>query len=86
MNLTIQLVELVKQQIAWQLDTYNSLETKTIGLLAFDGAFSALVAVLHPLGLVFHLLFVLFLAVSIAACVASLAVRKVFVGPHVRPF
>lgn len=86
MNLAIQLIDLLKQQIAWQMDTYNSLETKTIGLLAFDGAFSAFVALIYPQGFVFRLLFFGFLAVSVAACVMSLAVRKVFVGPQARPF
>lgn len=49
MDLVQQLITLVSQQLAWQLDTYTSLETKAIGLLAFDGALGAFVAVLHPM-------------------------------------
>lgn len=86
MNLTGQLIDLAKQQLAWQLDAYNSLETKAIGLLAFDGAFGALVVIIHPGGFVWRLIAVFFLAGSIAACIRSLAVRRVFVGPQLQAF
>ena len=85
MSLTTELIDLAKQQIGRQLDTYNSLETKAIGLLAFDGAFGTVVAVMHPLGFAWRLSTFLFLAGSIAAGIRSLAVRRVFVGPQVQP-
>lgn len=39
------LEELIKQQITWQLSAVGALQAKTIGLIGFDGAISAFVAV-----------------------------------------
>ena len=86
MNLVQQLMTLVSQQLAWQFDTYTSLETKAIGLLAFDGALGAFVAVLHPMPTFLRVPFFVALVVSVGACVGSLWIRKVYTGPNVRAF
>lgn len=86
MDLVQQLITLVSQQLAWQLDTYTSLETKAIGLLAFDGALGAFVAVLHPMPELLRFPFFGALVASVGASVGSLWIRKVYTGPNVRAF
>jgi len=78
------LLALVIQQLAWQFDTYTSLETKAIGLLAFDGALGAFMAVLHPMPWYLRWPFFGALVVSVGACVRSLWVRKVYAGTNVK--
>ena len=86
MNLVEQLMTLVSQQLAWQFDTYTSLETKAIGLLAFDGALGAFVAILHPMPELLRILFFVALVVSVGSCLSSLWIRKVYTGPNVSAF
>lgn len=86
MNPMQQLMMLVSQQLAWQFDTYTSLETKAIGLLAFDGALGAFVTVFHPMPAFLRVSFFVALVVSVGACVSSLWIRKVYTGPNVRAF
>lgn len=86
MNLVETLIQLATQQLAWQFDTYTSLETKTVGVLAFDGALGAFIAVLHPMPEAFRILFFGYLLVSIAACLAALAIRRVYAGSSVVEF
>lgn len=86
MNFVQQLLTLVSQQLAWQFDTYTSLETKAIGLLTFDGALGAFVAVLHPMPAFLRWPFFVALVISACACVGSLWIRKVYAGPNVRVF
>ncbi len=86
MDLVQQLMMLVSQQLAWQFDTYTSLETKAIGLLAFDGALGAFVAALHPMPEFLRIPFFGALIVSVGTSVGSLWIRKVYTGPNVRAF
>lgn len=72
----------VTQQLAWQFETYSSLETKAIGVLAFDGALCTFVAVLHPMPLTIRLVFFLLLGISILGCLMSLNIRRLYAGPH----
>ncbi len=83
MNFVEALITLVTQQLAWQFDTYASLEVKAIGLLAFDGALGAFIAVLHPMPEYLRWLFFIPLAISVGGCVGSLWVKKVYMGPNV---
>lgn len=78
------LLTVVLQQLAWQLEAYQSADTKAVGLLAFDGALGAFVAVLHPMGSGLRWSFFLALLVSVIFCVASLWLRTVYTGPDVR--
>ena len=78
------LLTLVIQQLAWQLDTYQSTDTKAIGLLAFDGALGALMSALHALSPTFRWPFFATLCLSIVFCVASLWIRRVYAGPDVQ--
>lgn len=79
-----QLLALVIQQLAWQLDTYQSTDTKAIGLLAFDGALGAFISTLHPMSHSLKWLFFAALLLSIVFCVASLWIRRVYTGPDVQ--
>ena len=76
-----QLIAVTLQQINWQLDTYNSLDTKTVGLLAFDGDVVAAFAAVHPAigGLAVAVL--VMVGLSILCCLLGLVVRKVYMGP-----
>ncbi len=68
------LQELALEQIAWQLDAYNSLEMKAMGLLAFVGTLMSVVAAftcgLQP----YRTLFFAFMAVSARWPMAGVAV------------
>ena len=82
MNFVEALVALATQQLAWQFDTYTSLETKAIGLLAFDGALGAFIAVLHPMPEYLRWIFFTPLVISVLGCICSLWVRTVYTGPN----
>jgi hypothetical protein len=80
------LMAVAEQQLTWQLDAYNSLETKAIGLLAFDGALGAVVMLWGPLNWDFRIAIFAGLMLSISMCARSLAVRRVYVGPRIGEF
>ena len=76
-----QLILVTLQQINWQLDTYNSLDSKTVGLLAFDGAVVAAFAVVHPAIGGWAVAVLVMVGLSTLFCLRGLVVRKVYVGP-----
>lgn len=81
-----QLLELAREQIGWQLDAYNSLEVKAVGLVAFDGALATVAAAFTDGREPYRTLFFAFVTLSAAFCLLSLWVRKVDVGPRVGKF
>ena len=83
-NFVEALVALVTQQLACHFDTYTSLETKAIGLLAFDSALGAFTAVLHPMPEYLRWIFFTPLVISVLGCICSLWVRTVYTGPNVK--
>lgn len=76
-----QLLALALQQLGWQLETYQSTDSKAIGLLTFNGALGAFISVLHPMPSAYRWAFFGALFVSIVFGVASLWIRTVYVGP-----
>lgn len=78
------LLRIAAAKIAWQLETYNALETKAVGLLALDGALGMGASVIHHITEPYWggLLASLFL--SAVGSLASLSVRRVYTGPDLR--
>lgn len=78
-----QLIRLALEQIHWQSNANSSLDTKGIGLLAFDGVFAtALAAVGHDV--VLKMLSAVFLLLSIILSVDSLRISAIDLGPKAR--
>lgn len=78
------LIELAQLQIAWQLDAYDSLDTKAGGLLAFIGALVAGILLLKPEANAYLIWATYCLGISAILCVLTLFAGRMDIGPSTR--
>lgn len=76
------LLGLARAQIGWQLDAYNSLEVKAVGLLAFDSALVTVAQAFTHGRQPYLTLFFIFIGLSAVASLLSLWLRRIDVGPQ----
>ncbi|AEJ39091.1 hypothetical protein TPY_0901 [Sulfobacillus acidophilus TPY] len=70
--------------IGWQLDTFNALDTKAIGLLGFNVGLGALMAQAHALMTGYRLAFFIGLFFSALAGLQALRIGRIYLGPDAR--
>lgn len=76
-----ELLAFVKSQIGWQLGAYDSLDTKTGLLLAFDGVIATLILSAHGKGGWTRLTAVGAIVISALMAIAALWPREPYIGP-----
>lgn len=75
-------LDLAKTQLQWQQGAYDAIDTKAMGLLAFDGALTAAVLAIKPTNGLLGVVGVALLVTSAGLCVAAHWTRHIDLGPR----
>jgi len=79
-----ELIDLAKHQIGWQLEAFDSIDAKAIGLLAFDGALGAALFLAKPTASLtaLRIIGMILLGLSALGALFSLWTARPDVGPE----